>query len=106
MFAKGTGCYFDTVVQSGAEAYGFDWTLTYNKARELAPKVSLQGNLDPGRLLGPWEELKPAIDRLLDQAGNGTGHIFNLGHGIYQYTPVETVKQLIDYVQGESHRWR
>ena len=106
VFAKGTGCYFDTVTKSGAEAYGFDWTLTYQKARELAPNVALQGNLDPGRLLAPWSELKPAVDRLLDQAGDGTGHIFNLGHGIYQHTPVERVKQLIDYVQGESHKWR
>ena len=106
VFAKGTGCYFDLVTQSKADVYGFDWTLSYTRARALAPNVTLQGNLDPGRLLAPWTELKPAVDRLLDQAGDGTGHVFNLGHGIYQHTPVEHVKQLIDYVQGESHRWR
>lgn len=106
VFAKGTGCYFDLVAQSGADVYGFDWTLSFERARQLAPNAALQGNLDPGRLLAPWERLKPAVDQLLDQAGDGSGHIFNLGHGIYQHTPVEHVKQLIDYVQGESHRWR
>ena len=106
VFAKGTGCYFDLVAQSGAEVYGFDWTLSYERARAAAPSATLQGNLDPGRLLAPWEQLKPAVDQLLDAAGDGTGHVFNLGHGIYQHTPVDHVKQLIDYVQGESHRWR
>jgi uroporphyrinogen decarboxylase len=107
VFAKGTGTYFDSVVQSKADVYGVDWTLPLSKARELAGNnVALQGNLDPGRLLGSWDTLKPAVDRVLDQAGDGTGHIFNLGHGIYQYTPVDQVKRLVDYVQGESGRWR
>ena len=74
--------------------------------RRLAPNASLQGNLEPGRLLGSWDRLKPAVDHLLDQAGDGTGHVFNLGHGIYQHTPVDRVKQLVDYVQGSSSLWR
>ena len=106
VFAKGTAGYFDLVAQSGADVYGFDWTLSFTRARELAPHVSLQGNLDPGRLLAPWSRLKPAVDHLLDQAGDGTGHVFNLGHGIYQHTPVDSVKRLVDYVQGHSARWR
>jgi len=103
VFAKGTAGYFDVVTQSGADVYGFDWTLSFTRAREMAPHVALQGNLDPGRLLGPWDRIKSAVDHLLNQAGDGTGHIFNLGHGIYQHTPVDHVKQLVDYVQGTSH---
>jgi len=72
----------------------------------VGPSAALQGNLDPGRLLAPWEALRPAVDRVLDQAGDGTGHIFNLGHGIYEHTPVDHVRRLVDHVQGESHRWR
>jgi uroporphyrinogen decarboxylase len=107
VFAKGTGTYFDIVTQSKADVYGVDWTLPLKKAKALAAEgVALQGNLDPGRLLAPWERLQPAIDSVLDQAGDGTGHVFNLGHGIYQYTEVDQVKRLVDYVQGESHRWR
>jgi uroporphyrinogen decarboxylase len=107
VFAKGTGTYLDVVAESNADVYGVDWTLSLKKARALVGEgKGLQGNLDPGRLLAPWERLKPAVDKVLDDAGDGTGHIFNLGHGIYQHTPVDTVKRLVDYVQGESHRWR
>lgn len=107
VFAKGTGTYFDIVAQSGADVYGVDWTMNLSQARAaVGPGPALQGNLDPGRLLAPWESLKPAVDRVLDAAGDGTGHIFNLGHGIYQHTPVESVQRLVEYVQGESHKWR
>ena len=107
VFAKGTGPYFNLVTQSGADVYGVDWTLSLAQARAAAGAgIALQGNLDPGRLLGPWDRLQPAVDRVLDAAGDGTGHVFNLGHGIYQYTPVDHVKRLVDYVQGQSHRWR
>ena len=107
VFAKGTGAYLDLVAQCGADVIGVDWTLTLDKARALVqPGQALQGNLDPGRLLGPWDRLRPAIDRVLDAAGDGTGHVFNLGHGIHKTTSIDTVKHLVDYVQGESSKWR
>lgn len=106
-FPKGTGTYIEKVADTGADVVGVDWTLPLEEARRRVGRgVAVQGNLDPGRLLGPWETLRPAIDRVLDGAGDGTGHVFNLGHGIYQHTPVDTVKRLADYVKGESHRWR
>jgi uroporphyrinogen decarboxylase len=63
---------------------------------------AIQGNLDPITLLAPWEELKPYIDRVLDEAGGRPGHIFNLGHGIHRTTPVETVRRLVDYVHERT----
>jgi uroporphyrinogen decarboxylase len=106
-FAKGTGCYFDLMAQCGADVVGVDWTLSLDKARALAgPNVALQGNLDPGRLLGPWDALKPAIDRVLDAAGDGTGHIFNLGHGIDRHTDPAQVARLVEYVRTESPKRR
>ena len=86
-----------------ADVVGVDWTLPLDAARErVGPQVALQGNLDPGRLLSEWPDLAQSIDRVLDAAGDGTGHIFNLGHGIYQFTPVDNVKRLVDYVQTTS----
>ena len=107
VFAKGTGAYLDVVAECGAPVLGVDWPLSLDRARALVgPKVALQGNLDPGRLLGSWESLKPAVDRVLDAAGDGTGHIFNLGHGIHQHTDPQRVRDLVDYVKAESERRR
>jgi uroporphyrinogen decarboxylase len=103
VFPKGTGTYLELVAQTGADVVGVDWTLPLDQARaKVGPKVALQGNLDPGRLLAPWPELARSIDRVLDAAGDGTGHVFNLGHGIYQFTPVDNVKRMVDYVQQTS----
>lgn len=102
-FAKGTGTYLERVAECGADVIGVDWTLPLDQARaKVGNGQALQGNLDPGRLLGPWETIRPAVDRVLDAAGEGTGHVFNLGHGIYQHTPVENVRRLVEYVQQAS----
>ena len=103
VFAKGTGSYLELPASTGADVVGVDWTLSLSQARaKVGSNQALQGNLDPGRLLGPWSELQRAVDRILDAANDGRGHIFNLGYGIYQYTPVETVKRLVQYVQHAS----
>ena len=106
-FPKGTGLHIDRVAATGADVVGVDWTLTLDRARAIVgPKVALQGNLDPGRLIGPWEALLPAIDRVLDQAGDGTGHVFNLGHGIDPATPVDNVRRMVEHVRTESPKRR
>ncbi|MCA9546320.1 MAG: uroporphyrinogen decarboxylase [Myxococcales bacterium] len=103
VFAKGTGTYLDLVAQCGADVIGVDWTQPLDRARALVgPNVALQGNLDPGRLLGPWDALRPALDRVLDAAGDGKGHIFNLGHGIDRHTDPAQVKRLVDHVRTAS----
>ena len=107
VFAKGTGTYLDRVAATGADVIGVDWTLPLDHARSrVQAGQALQGNLDPGRLLSPWPELQAAANRVLDAAGDGTGHIFNLGHGIYQHTPVDHVRRLVEHVQSVSHEWR
>ncbi len=107
VFAKGTGPYFDTVAKCGADVLGVDWTLPLDRARALAgPDVSLQGNLDPYRLLAPWDDVVPAIDRVLDQAGDGHRHVFNLGHGIFKETSPDQVRRLVDYVHEASEARR
>jgi len=107
VFAKGTGTYLDRVAATGADVIGVDWTLPLGEARaRVRPGQALQGNLDPGRLLAPWPQIEAAADRVLDAAGDGTGHVFNLGHGIYQHTPVDHVRRLVSHVQSVSHTRR
>lgn len=107
VFAKGTGTYIEQVADTGADVVGVDWTLPLDRARaRLGDRVALQGNLDPVRLLGPWPELRAAVDRVLDAAGDGTGHVFNLGHGILPPTPVDNVRRLVDHVREASARRR
>lgn len=103
VFAKGTGTHLEQVAATDADVIGVDWTLPLDRARKLLlPGQGVQGNLDPGRLLAPWESLKTAVDRILDAAGDGTGHIFNLGHGIYQHTDPAQVGRLVNYVKEAS----
>jgi uroporphyrinogen decarboxylase len=97
VFAKGTGTYLDQVAATGADVLGVDWTLPLEKARALVgPQFALQGNLDPARMLGPWDEVRAAADRIL--ATDPLGHIFNLGHGLLPETPPDHVARLVDHV--------
>jgi len=103
VFAKGTGTYLEKVAATGADVIGVDWTLPLDAAKaRVRPEQALQGNLDPARLLGAWPPLRAAVDRILDAAGDGTGHVFNLGHGITPKTPVGTVQRLVEHLAVES----
>jgi uroporphyrinogen decarboxylase len=65
----------------------------------------LQGNLDPAVLFGSPEAISREVRAVLDSFGDGEGHIFNLGHGISQYTDPERVGLLIDIVHEQSRRY-
>jgi uroporphyrinogen decarboxylase len=84
---------------------GVDWRVDLAEARaQLGAEVAVQGNLDPLVLLAPIPEIKRQAARVLDRANNKPGHIFNLGHGILQQTPVEHVAALVDFVHEYSER--
>ena len=88
--------------ESGAHVLGVDWRLPLSDARQiLGPDVAVQGNLDPAALFAPREELGSQIRRVLDEAGNEPGHIFNLGHGIERATDPDALAFLVDSV----HEW-
>ena len=107
VFPKGCGAYLDIVAQCGADVVGVDWAVSLTKARaQVGPNITLQGNLDPGYLLGPVDLLDAATDRTLEETGDGQRHVFNLGHGIHLTTPPERVKRLVDRVQTTSNRLR
>jgi len=75
-----------------------DWRVDLDVAWDGLGDVAVQGNLDPVILFAPFEEIKRQTTRILDSVKGRPGHIFNLGHGILQHTPVEHVGQLIDFV--------
>ncbi len=101
-FSTGTAAYIEEVASCGGEVVGVDWRMPIGSYRKrIGPDQAIQGNLDPVALLGPWRELEPRIESILAFAG-GTGHLFNLGHGILPETPVDTVARLVDHV----HAWK
>ena len=112
VFTKGGGQWLQAIASCGADAVGLDWTTNLSEARaKIQDKVALQGNLDPMVLFGSEEKIRQEVRRVIDDfgvVGNG-GHVFNLGHGINQFTPPEAVAVLVDEVHRYStsfHRER
>ena len=92
IFTKGGGQWVSKQAKIGANAIGLDWQTSLRRVRnEVDDKVALQGNLDPAILLSDTKSIEIAVKKVLDDYGVGEGHIFNLGHGITQFTPVENV---------------
>ena len=103
LFTKGGNPWLAQMMGSGAEAIGLDWTSDPRQARKLAGgRVALQGNLDPAALFGPPERVREAARHVIDAFGRAPGHVFNLGHGIAQGTPIDSVAALVDEVRAYS----
>jgi len=103
VFTKGGGLWLESLAQCGADALGLDWTVDIGKARaRVGDRVALQGNLDPAVLLASPDVIHREAAKILAGYGYGNGHVFNLGHGISQYTPPENVAALVDAVHSES----
>jgi len=106
IFTKGGGLWLEQLAQSGADALGTDWTVNLQQARQrVGTQVALQGNLDPLALFGSQDCLELEIERLLAEYGHGSGHVFNLGHGINQYTDPEQVAFMVETVHRISVRY-
>jgi uroporphyrinogen decarboxylase len=104
-FSTATGAYIEKVAACGGDVIGVDWRLPIDVARErIGRDRAIQGNLDPVALLAPWDALRREIDDVLNRIGGEPGHIFNLGHGILQTTPVDNVRRLVDYVRERTTR--
>ncbi|HEX8476703.1 MAG TPA: uroporphyrinogen decarboxylase family protein, partial [Telluria sp.] len=110
VFTKGGGLWLDEIADSGADAVGLDWTVNLGRARALVgDRVALQGNLDPAILFAAPDQIRAEVERSLNAYGtpsNGHGHVFNLGHGISQFTPVESVTAMVEAVHDVSRRQR
>ena len=107
VFTKGGGLWLDEIAACDTDAVGLDWTVNLDQARRrVGHKVALQGNLDPNVLFASPEQITREAQAVLDSFGPHPGHIFNLGHGISQFTPPEAVSVLVDAVHAHSRRWR
>jgi uroporphyrinogen decarboxylase len=103
LFTKGGGLWLEAIAGSGCDVVGLDWTQELREARRrLDDRVALQGNLDPAVLLASPEAIIDETMRLLQSYGHGSGHIFNLGHGITPQVPPEHVAILVETVQNAS----
>ena len=110
VFTKGGGQWIEQIADIGADAVGLDWTVNLTRARQLVGhKVGLQGNLDPAILFASPEQIRAEVAKVLNAFGapaEGTGHVFNLGHGISQFTPPESVAAMVEAVHSMSRAMR
>ncbi len=120
LFTKGGGIWINDLADSNANVLGLDWTVSIGKIKnqilEKEIKVALQGNLDPMVLMGSQNIIEQKAKGILNELSITTpyapglspldGHIFNLGHGISQFTPPENVTFLIDAIKSQSKKLR
>ncbi len=105
VFTKGGGLWLEAIAGTGCDAVGLDWTVDIGEARtRVGDRVALQGNLDPMALFAQPEIVAREARKVLDSYGPGPGHVFNLGHGISQFTPPENVSVLVNTVHEYSRR--
>jgi uroporphyrinogen decarboxylase len=105
VFAKGVSTY-KNLARLECDALGVDWTRNIGDVREeIGGAKALQGNLDPIALFAPKEKIREETERVLRSYGNGSGHIFNLGHGITPKTPVENVQYFVECVKELSAKY-
>jgi uroporphyrinogen decarboxylase len=98
-FGTGTSTLLELMKQAGGAVIGLDWRIPLDQGWEvLGYDVAVQGNLDPVALFTPLPVLRSQVQDVLQRAGRRPGHIFNLGHGILQHTPVENVRAVVDMV--------
>ena len=102
-FGTDSSTLLPSMQETGADVIGLDWRIPLDTGwKSLGYKGAVQGNLDPVLLFADWKELKSRAENVLRLAAGRPGHIFNLGHGILQETPVENVKALCAYVREHS----
>ncbi|KOR29720.1 uroporphyrinogen decarboxylase [Achromatium sp. WMS1] len=103
LFTKGGGQWLEQIANSGCDVVGLDWTTDIGKARaKIGNKVALQGNLEPAILYASPETIRNGVANVLASYGHGSGHIFNLGHGVAQGMSPEHIKILVQAVHELS----
>jgi uroporphyrinogen decarboxylase len=103
LFTKGGGQWLELMAETGCDALGLDWTSSLSIARaKVGAQVALQGNLDPTVLLTNPTCIRSHVKQVLDDYGHGSGHIFNLGHGITPDVLPEQMQAMIEAVHELS----
>ena len=106
VFTKGGAGWLDEIAACGADVVGLDWTADLRRARaQVGHQVALQGNFDPTALFAAPAAIRSEVGRILASYGHGSGHVFNLGHGISQFTPPEHAQALVAAVHELSPQY-
>ena len=106
MFSKGGCQWLEAQAETGVDALGLDWTLDIGVARKrVGDKVALQGNMDPSVLYASPERIREEVATILESYGKGSGHVFNLGHGIHQFVDPEHAKAFVEAVHELSPKY-
>ncbi|STO54517.1 uroporphyrinogen decarboxylase [Canicola haemoglobinophilus] len=91
------------MANTGCDALGLDWTINLVEAKvRVGHKVALQGNMDPSVLYASPERIEQEVQQILADFGQGSGHVFNLGHGIHQDVPEISPKVFVDAIHQYS----
>ena len=99
VFTKGGGQWLEVIAGCGADAVGLDWTTDIGTARgRVGDQVALQGNMDPSMLFASPERIRDEVGSVLESFGSGSGHVFNLGHGITPGVDPAHVSAMVDAV--------
>ncbi|MCQ8183180.1 uroporphyrinogen decarboxylase [Methylomonas sp. SURF-1] len=106
LFTKGGGLWLEAMADSGYDALGLDWQTDIGQARaRVGDRVALQGNMDPITLYAKPDVIRAKVGEVLAGFGNGSGHVFNLGHGILPDIDPEHVKAMVDAVRELSPQY-
>jgi uroporphyrinogen decarboxylase len=106
LFTKGGGQWAECIARTGCDGIGLDWTVDIGEIRErTGDNVALQGNLDPGILYASPERIREEVARVLESYGHGSGHVFNLGHGITPDVDPENAGAMIAAVHELSRQY-
>jgi uroporphyrinogen decarboxylase len=98
-FGTNSATLLSLMKRAGGDVIGLDWRIPLDDGwKILGEDAAVQGNLDPAVLFAPLPEIKKRVEDILQRADGRPGHIFNLGHGILQNTPVDAVKAVVDMV--------
>jgi len=106
LFTKNGGQWLETMADSGADALGIDWTTDLGDARaRVGQRVALQGNMDPSILYASPERIRREVETVLASYGQGSGLVFNLGHGIHPHVNPDKVAVVVDAVHDLSRQY-
>jgi uroporphyrinogen decarboxylase len=102
-FGTGTTHLLPAMAATGGDVIGLDWRIPIERGWELVgAERGVQGNLDPALLLGPFERVAAAANRILDAVAGRRGHIFNLGHGVLPDTDPADLGRLVELVHART----
>lgn len=106
LFTKGGGQWLEDMAATGCDGLGIDWTTDIGEARRrVGDKVALQGNMDPSVLYASPERIRQEVTTIMESYGTGSGHVFNLGHGIHQHVDPERAGVFVDAVHEISAKY-